>query len=71
MEESNNLIKLRRDKLAQLCAKGVNPYINRFKVKDSIDYLNTAWATNEVVNAAKRSMVSHKEEPVRKILDRE
>ena len=36
MEESNDLIKLRRDKLAQLYAKGVNPYINHFKVKNTI-----------------------------------
>ena len=39
MEESNDLIKLRRDKLAQLYAKGVNPYINRFKVKNTIGSL--------------------------------
>lgn len=39
IEESSDLIKLRRDKLAQLCAKGINPYINRFKVKDNVGSL--------------------------------
>ena len=39
IEESNDLIKNRRDKLAQLYAKGVNPYINRFKVKTTIGSL--------------------------------
>ena len=39
MEESNDLIKLRRDKLAELYAKGVNPYINRFKIKNTIGSL--------------------------------
>ena len=39
MDESSDLIKLRRDKLAQLCAKGINPYINRFKVRDNIGSL--------------------------------
>jgi len=39
MKESSELIKLRRDKLAQLCSKGINPYINRFKVRDNIGSL--------------------------------
>ncbi len=39
MEESSDLIKLRREKLDQLRAKGINPYINRFKVKNDIGSL--------------------------------
>ncbi|MDP7422156.1 MAG: amino acid--tRNA ligase-related protein, partial [bacterium] len=39
MEESSDLIKLRRDKLDQLREKGINPYINRFKVKNDIGSL--------------------------------
>jgi lysyl-tRNA synthetase class 2 len=39
MEESRDLMKLRRAKLAQLLAKGINPYINRFKTKDNIGSL--------------------------------
>ncbi|PIQ95787.1 MAG: lysine--tRNA ligase [Nitrospinae bacterium CG11_big_fil_rev_8_21_14_0_20_56_8] len=36
MEDSSNLLKLRREKLNQLQARGINPYINRFKPKDRI-----------------------------------
>ena len=32
MEETTDLLKLRRDKLNELREKGINPYINRFKV---------------------------------------
>ena len=32
MEESTDLIKLRRDKVAEFREKGINPYINRFKI---------------------------------------
>ncbi|MBT6662163.1 MAG: lysine--tRNA ligase, partial [Nitrospina sp.] len=39
MEESTDLVKLRRDKLSQLCSKGINPYINSFKVKDTFSSL--------------------------------
>ena len=39
MEESSDLRKIRREKLAQLYAKGVDPYINRFKVSDNIGSL--------------------------------
>ena len=46
MEESSDLIKLRRDKLAQLCSKGINPYINRFKVKDDIGSLINEFSIN-------------------------
>ena len=34
MDEASDLIKLRREKLDQLRDKGINPYINRFKVND-------------------------------------
>ena len=36
MEDSSNLIKVRREKLEELRSKGINPYINRFKVDDQI-----------------------------------
>ncbi|KMP10794.1 lysine--tRNA ligase [Candidatus Nitromaritima sp. SCGC AAA799-C22] len=39
MDDTSDLIKLRREKLDQLRAKGINPYINRFKVEDNIDSL--------------------------------
>ena len=39
MEESNDLIKLRKDKLTLLYEKGISPYINRFRVKDNIGLL--------------------------------
>jgi lysyl-tRNA synthetase class 2 len=32
MEETTDLLKLRRDKVAEFREKGINPYINRFKV---------------------------------------
>ena len=32
MEESTDLLKLRRDKVTEFREKGINPYINRFKV---------------------------------------
>ncbi len=32
MEETSDLLKLRRDKVAEFREKGINPYINRFKV---------------------------------------
>ncbi len=32
MEESTDLLKLRRDKVAEFRKKGINPYINRFKI---------------------------------------
>ena len=32
MEESTDLLKLRRDKVAEFREKGINPYINRFKI---------------------------------------
>ena len=46
MEESSDLVKLRRDKLAQLCSKGVNPYLNRFKVKGNIGSLIDKFSEN-------------------------
>ena len=46
MEESTDLIKLRRDKLAQLCSRGVNPYVNKFKVKDAIGSLADEFSAN-------------------------
>ena len=46
MEESTDLVKLRRDKLAQLYSKGINPYINRFKVKDIISSLADEFSAN-------------------------
>ena len=46
MEESSDLVKLRRDKLAQLCSKGINPYINRFKVKGNIGTLIGKFSEN-------------------------
>ena len=46
MEESSDLVKLRRDKLAQLCSKGINPYINRFKVKGNIGSLIDNFSKN-------------------------
>ena len=39
MKELSDLRKIRREKLAQLYAKGVDPYINRFKVSDNIGSL--------------------------------
>ncbi|SVE47990.1 uncharacterized protein METZ01_LOCUS500844, partial [marine metagenome] len=38
MEESD-LVKLRREKLIELRSRGVNPYVNKFKVEDSIGSL--------------------------------
>ena len=46
MEESTDLIKLRRDKLAQLCSRGINPYVNKFKVKDAIGSLADEFSAN-------------------------
>ena len=46
MEESTDLVKLRREKLAQLCDRGINPYINRFKVEDAIGLLADEFADN-------------------------
>jgi len=46
MEESTDLVKLRRDKLAQLYSKGINPYINRFKVQDTISSLVDEFSAN-------------------------
>ena len=46
MEESTDLIKLRREKLAQLCDRGINPYVNRFKVKDAIGLLVDEFSAN-------------------------
>jgi lysyl-tRNA synthetase class 2 len=46
MEESSDLVKLRRDKLVQLCSKGINPYINRFKVKGNIGSLIDKFSEN-------------------------
>ena len=46
MEESSDLVKLRRDKLAQLFSKGINPYLNRFKVKDNIGSLIDKFSEN-------------------------
>ena len=46
MEESTDLVKLRRDKLAQLCSKGINPYINSFKVKDTFSSLADNFSEN-------------------------
>jgi lysyl-tRNA synthetase, class II len=46
MEELTDLIKLRREKLAKLCDRGINPYINRFKVKDSIGLLADEFTDN-------------------------
>ena len=46
MEELTDLVKLRRDKLAQLYSKGINPYINRFKVKDIISSLADEFSAN-------------------------
>ncbi|HIL26679.1 MAG TPA: lysine--tRNA ligase [Nitrospinaceae bacterium] len=46
MEESTDLVKLRRDKLAQLCSKGINPYINNFKVKDTFSSLADNFSEN-------------------------
>ena len=39
MDETSDLIKLRREKLDQLRAKGINPFTNRFKVRDDIGSL--------------------------------
>ena len=44
MEESRDLIKLRRDKLPQLRTKGINPYISRFKVNDNIGSLTSEFS---------------------------
>ena len=46
MEESTDIIKLRREKLAQLSARGINPYINRFKVKDTTGLLADEFSAN-------------------------
>ena len=46
MEESTDLVKLRRDKLSQLCSKGINPYINSFKVKDTFSSLADEFSEN-------------------------
>ena len=46
MEDSTDLIKLRREKLAQLYDRGINPYINRFKVKDAIGLLVDEFSAN-------------------------
>jgi len=46
MEESTDLIKLRRDKLAQLSSRGINPYVNRFKVEDVIGSLASQFSEN-------------------------
>ena len=46
MEESTDLVKLRRDKLSQLCSKGINPYINSFKVKDTFSSLADNFSEN-------------------------
>ena len=39
MEETTDLLKLRRDKLQELRDKGINPYINRFHVTTFISDL--------------------------------
>ena len=46
MEDTTDLVKLRRDKLAQLYSKSINPYINRFKVKNTISSLVDEFSAN-------------------------
>ena len=41
MEETTDLLKLRRDKVAEFREKGINPYINRFKVNAFIGDLTS------------------------------
>ena len=40
MEDQNEIVKLRRDKIQELQEQGINPFINRFKVSETIGNLS-------------------------------
>ncbi|MFQ5674062.1 MAG: lysine--tRNA ligase [Nitrospinales bacterium] len=56
MEDSSNLFKLRRDKVDEFIAKGVNPYINRFKVSENIGNLAGKYAEHSKEDLEEKSL---------------